>query len=203
MLPPHDPPQPSRNPAELPHNLTDFLGRTWWVYLLGGIAAIAFAILALINPSMALLMLAIYFAIYLLVDGAFSVLGALTHRDRPGWGLVLIYGLLGVLIGLWLLLNPPASVLLLVYAVAFFMVAAGLTQVLFGIKIRNEIKGEWVLYLSGVLSILWCALIFFQVGIGSITVAYLITFWALLFGILRVIFALRARNFAKSLRAHP
>lgn len=192
---------PSNAPDSLPGNLSDFLSRTWWVYLLGGLAAIAFAVLAILNPSVALLVLAIYFAAYLLVDGIFSVIGALTHRDRPGWILVLIYGLLGVLIGGWLIINPPASVLVLVYAVAFFMVAAGLTQVLFGIKIRNEIKGEWMLYLSGVISILWGALIFFQVGIGSITVAYMVAFWALVFGVLRVIFALRARQFANTFKA--
>lgn len=196
MLPPHA-------PTSLPANIADFLGRTWWVYLLGGLAAIVFAVLAILNPSVALLVLAIYFAAYLLVDGIFSVIGALTHRDRPGWILVLIYGLLGVLVGGWLIVNPPASVLVLVYAVAFFMVAAGLTQVLFGIKIRNEIKGEWVLYLSGVLSILWGALIFFQVGIGSITVAYMIAFWALVFGVLRVVFALRARNYVKTIKVYP
>lgn len=196
MLPPHA-------PTTLPGTITDFLGRTWWVYLLGGLAAIAFAVLAILDPAVALLVLAIYFAAYLLMDGIFSVVGALTHRDRPGWALVLIYGLLGVLIGGWLIINPPASVLVLVYAVAFFMVAAGLTQVLFGIKVRNAIKGEWVLYLSGVISILWGALIFFQIGIGSITVAYMIAFWALVFGVLRVVFALRARRFVKTLKGHP
>lgn len=192
MLPPHT--------RTLTGNLTEFLSRTWWVYLLGGLAAIIFALLAIYDPSVALLVLAIYFAAYLLVDGIFNVIGAITHRDRAGWMLVLSYGLLGVLIGGWLLLNPPASVLVLVYAVALFMVAGGLTQVVLGIMIRNAIRGEWVLYLSGVISILWGGLIFFQVGIGTITVAYLMAFWALVFGVLRVVFALRARHFVKVIK---
>lgn len=195
MLPPH-----TRTPTG---NLTEFLSRTWWVYLLGGLAAIAFALLAIYDPSVALLVLAIYFAAYLLVDGIFSVIGAITHRDRSGWVLVLSYGLLAIAIGGWLLLNPPASVLVLVYAVALFMVAGGLTQVLLGIMIRNAIRGEWVLYLSGVISILWGGLIFFQVGIGTITVAYLMAFWALVFGVLRVVFALRARRFVKVIKVSP
>ena len=41
-------------PAELGKNVRALCKRTWWVFLLSGIAAVIFGILAFINPGVAL-----------------------------------------------------------------------------------------------------------------------------------------------------
>ena len=55
--------------------------RTWWVFLVGGIASVIFGVLAFINPGIALLVLATFFAAAVLVDGAFIIAGAIQNRD--------------------------------------------------------------------------------------------------------------------------
>lgn len=176
-----------------------FCKRTWWMFLIGGIASLVFGILAFAKPGIALLVLGLWFAIYLLVDGVFNLVGALTHRDKDGWWLAAIMGALGMLIGGYLLAVPPVSMVAFVYTVAFFAMVAGITMVGLGWKIRQETTREWVLYLNGALSILFALLLFFRIELGGLTLVYLVAFWAVVFGLLRIVFALKARSLVREL----
>jgi uncharacterized membrane protein HdeD (DUF308 family) len=60
--------------------------------------------------------------------------------------------------------------------------------------VRAEIAGEWMLYLTGALSILFALLIVINPGIGGLSVVYLIASWAILIGALRIWFAFRIRK---------
>lgn len=175
-----------------------FCAKNWWVYLLGGIAAIVFAILAFTKPGAAALVLGLFFAAFVLVDGVFSVIGALSNRDHDGWWLGLLYGILAIAVGGYLLAVPLAASMALVWTVAFIVILFGVTQVALGVRVRKAVKGEWMLYLTGVLSIIAGIMMASNIIIGGLTVVYLIAAWALLIGILRVLFALKARKFGQS-----
>lgn len=168
--------------------------RSWWVFLIGGLASVAFGVLAFLNPGIALLVLAMFFAAYILVDGAVNVWGALTNRDKEGWWVILLLGVLGVLVGGYALLSPPVSMIALIYVVSFVALFIGITTVYLGWKVRAEIAGEWMLYLTGALSILFALLIVINPGIGGVSVVYMIASWAILIGALRIWFAFRIRK---------
>lgn len=177
--------------------VSDLLKRTWWIYLIGGIASLFFGVIAFFKPGAALFVLGVCFAVFLLLDGIFSIFGVASRRHYKGWWWLLLYGILASVIGIFLLLSPPASMLALVYTIAFFAMIAGLTQIFLGIELRKEIKGEWILYVSGVLSVLLALLIILRIGFGSLVVIYMIAVWAVLVGVLRIALALRVRSFLK------
>ena len=168
--------------------------RAWWVFLIGGIASVAFGILALINPGVALFVLAMFFAAYVLVEGALNIWGALSNRDKDGWWLLLLLGVAGVLAGGYALLNADVGMLVFVYVVSFIAIFIGTTMSYLGFKIRKEIPNEWILYLCGAVSILFGLLILLNPAEGSVSVVYLIAAWALLVGALRIWFAFRVRG---------
>src|SRR6476619_4601117 len=85
--------------------------RTWWVFLIGGIASIVFGVLAFVSPGIALFVLATFFAAAILVDGVFNLIGAFQNREKDGWWLMLLIGILGIVVGGYALLNPPISML--------------------------------------------------------------------------------------------
>jgi uncharacterized membrane protein HdeD (DUF308 family) len=60
--------------------------RTWWVFLIGGIASVVFGVLAFARPGLALFVLAIFFAAAILVDGAFNLVGAVRTATRTAGG---------------------------------------------------------------------------------------------------------------------
>lgn len=168
--------------------------RAWWVFLIGGVASVIFGVLAFANPGIALLVLATFFAAFILIDGAANVWGALQNRDKDGWIALLLFGVLGVCVGGYALAVPPLSMIALIYVIAFFALANGLTTIFLGWKVRQEITTEWVLYVSGALSVLFALLILFRPAAGGIAVAYMVGAWAIIIGLLRIYFAFFVKN---------
>ena len=177
----------------------ELCNRMWWVFLIGGIASVIFGILAFMNPAAALLVLSMFFAAYVLVDGAVNIWGSITNRDKDGWWMLLLLGIVGVVVGGYALLNPPISMLAFIYVVAFFAMFIGISSLYVGWKVRKEISGEWLLYISGIVSVLFALLIIFSPGVGGLSVTYMIATWAILSGVLRIVFAFKARKMRENL----
>ncbi len=178
---------------------TGLCKRTWWVFLIGGIAAVAFGILAFMNPGVALFTLGIFLAAYLLVDGISSIWGALSNRDYDGWVTVLLIGILSTLAGAYALYAPAVGMIAIVYLVAFVSMMIGVTSIYIGWKVRKEISGEWVLFITGAVSILFSLLILMRPAEGSVSVVYLIASWAIMIGVLRIFFAFRIRKLGNTI----
>jgi hypothetical protein len=168
--------------------------RAWWVFLVGGIAMVAFGALAFLNPGVALFVLAMFFAASVLVDGVSNVVGSIQNRDKDGWWIMLLIGLLGAGVGGYALLNPPISILAFVLIVAFEAILLGVFLVMLGYKVRKASSREWMLYLAGALSILFGALVLANPGLGSLTIVYVIASWSLMIGVLKILFAFKAKN---------
>jgi uncharacterized membrane protein HdeD (DUF308 family) len=175
--------------------------RTWWVFLIGGIASVIFGVLAFAKPGLALLVLAMFFAAAILVDGAFNIIGAFQNREKDGWWLMLLIGVLGLVVGAYAILNPPVGMLAFVYIVAFQAILLGVFLIMLGYKYRKATTREWILYLTGALSVLFGVLVFAQPVAGSVSIVWLIASWAIVVGVLKIIFALRARSAVDDLRS--
>ena len=168
--------------------------RTWWVFLIGGLASLLFGILAFVNPGIALLVLAMFFAAAILVDGAFNIVGAIQNREKDGWWVMLLIGVLGVGVGGYALMNPPVSMLAFVYLVALQAILLGVFLVMLGYRVRKATSREWILYVTGALSILFGILVVARPGAGSVTIVYMIAAWAIIIGALKLAFAFRIRK---------
>jgi uncharacterized membrane protein HdeD (DUF308 family) len=168
--------------------------RTWWVFLVGGLASVIFGILAFMQPGIALLVLSIFFAAAILVDGASNIVGAVQHREKDGWWIMLLIGILGVVAGGYALLNPPVSMMAFIFLVAFEAILLGVFLLMLGYKVRKATSREWILYLTGALSVLFGILVIMNPAAGGRSVVYLIAGWALVIGALKVLFAFKVKN---------
>jgi uncharacterized membrane protein HdeD (DUF308 family) len=189
----------SESAGILGHLSTDaqaLVKRAWWAFVVGGIAMVLFGLLAFSNPGVALFVLATFFAASILVDGVSNVVGALQNREKDGWWILLLMGLLGATVGAYALVNPPLSIMAFILLVAFEAMALGLFLVMLGYKVRKATSREWMLYLAGALSILFGVLVIVNPMTGSRTIVYMIASWSLVIGILKVAFGLRVRGLA-------
>jgi len=168
--------------------------RTWWVFLIGGIASVIFGVLAFMEPMTAWLIVSMFFAASVLVDGVFNVIGAVQHREKDGWWIMLLMGALGVLVGGYALLNPPVSMMAFLYLMALEAIMLGVFLIMLGYKVRAATQREWILYLAGGLSVLFGILVVANPLAGSLSVIKLIAAWALVTGVLKIIFAFRVKN---------
>ncbi len=168
--------------------------RTWWVFLLGGIASVVFGVLAFSQPLTAWLVVAVFFAAAILVDGVVNVIGSIRNRDKDGWWIMLLIGALGVLAGGYALLNPRISMQAFILLVAFEAILLGGFLMMLGYKVRASTEREWLLYLTGGLSILFGILVILRPALGGLSVILMIATWAIIIGVLKIIFAFKVKN---------
>ena len=65
-----------------------------------------------------------------------------------------------------------------------------------GYKVRKATTKEWILYLTGALSVLTGVLVAANPLVGGVSIVYVIAGWAIAIGALKVLFAFRVRNLA-------
>lgn len=188
------------NQSPLFRDALQFAKGSWWLFLLGGILYALFGVLALARPASALLALAVVFATFLLVDGVFSVIRAWGAKGTDGRGWVFFAGLVSIAVALYALFGPVSTVLLFVYVIAFQAVLFGVATFMFGVSIRKVVSGEWLLYLTGVLSVAFGTMLILAPGVGGLSVSIMIGAWALVIGLLRIVFAFRVRSLVRSAR---
>ena len=175
--------------------LIETLKRHWWVPVLRGVAAIVFGVIAFVYPGLTVAVLVLLFGAWVLVDGVFRIVGAIGHRaSDPDWGWQLIIGILGIIVGLLAFHAPGVTALALVIYIAVWVLMIGATEIAFAIKVRREVKGEWLLILLGLLSIAFAVLLLWNPLLGAATLIWLIAWYAILFGILGIILGFRLRS---------
>lgn len=172
------------------------LARNWWVVALRGAVAILYGVLALVLPQLTLEILVLFFGAYMLVDGVFAIIAAFANRaGHDTWWVLLLEGLVGVAAGIITFLWPGVATLVLLYVVSFWAVVTGVLEIVAAVRLRKEIQGEWMLALSGVISVVFGVLLLFPM-IGVITIAWLIGVYAILFGVMLLSLGLHLRRYS-------
>ena len=144
------------------------LARNWWTLALRGLFAVLFGIMAFAWPGITLGALVLLYGAYAFADGVLAIAAALVGRTVgvPWWAL-LIEGLAGIGVGIITLLWPGITALVLLYLIAFWAVVTGVFEIVAAIRLRKEIRGEWLLALSGVLSVLFGVALIVSPGAGQ------------------------------------
>ncbi|MGZ6357335.1 MAG: HdeD family acid-resistance protein [Ktedonobacteraceae bacterium] len=172
------------------------LAHNWWTLVLRGLAAILFGILAYIWPGITFTVLVLFFGAYALWDGVFALIGAFRTKGDRRWSLVL-EGLVGIAAGLVTFFWTGAATIAILSNIAAWAIVTGIFEIVSAIRLREEIEGEWLLLLSGVLSVLFgIALVIWPVA-GLVAVTWLIGAYSILFGVLLTMLGFRLRNMSK------
>jgi uncharacterized membrane protein HdeD (DUF308 family) len=175
--------------------LAAVLSRHWWLLLLRGLAAIAFGVLTWVLPGISLAVLVLLFGAYCLADGVLAtwtaVAGAKGHDFR--W-VLLLEGLVGIGVGILTFIAPGITTLGLLFYIAIWAIATGVLEIAAAVRLRKEIRNEWLLILAGIASVAFGVLLAAAPGTGALAVLWLIGAYALLFGVLLVILAFRAQR---------
>ena len=175
--------------------LIETLKRHWWVPVIRGIAAIVFGVIAFTHPVMAIATLVLFFGAWVLIDGIFRIFGAIKHRGSDSdWAWQLVIGLIGIIVGLLTFHAPRVTALALVIYIAAWALMIGASEIVMAVKLRHEIKGEWLLILMGLASIVFAVLLLWNPVAGAAAVIWLIAWYAVVLGILAIFFGFRLRS---------
>jgi uncharacterized membrane protein HdeD (DUF308 family) len=172
------------------------LARNWWAVALRGVAAVIFGVLAFALPAITLASLVLLFGAYALVEGVFSLIAAMRRRtaeERPWWAL-LLEALVSIAAGIVTFVYPGITALALVYVIGAWAVVTGVLEIVTAVRLRERIRGEGWLIASGILSVVFGALVMVFPGAGALAMVLWIGAYAVVFGGLLIGLAFRLRR---------
>jgi len=172
----------------------NLLGKNWWVLLLRGICGIIFGLLAFAWPGITLFTLILLYGVFVGVEGLLEIIAAIrggTAKSR--WWLALA-GVIALAASAATFLAPGVTALVLLYIIAAWAVAHGVMEVIGAIQLRKLIDNEWLLVLSGLLSVGFGLCIFVWPGASAISLVWLIAAYAIAAGVLCILLSFRLRK---------
>lgn len=173
--------------------------RNWWLVLLRGVISVLFGMTALILPLATIQVLVLFIGVFALVDGTFAVVSAISSRaGHNNWWVLLIEGLLGIITGVLVALQPRLAVLALLFLISSWAIVTGVLEIAAAVQLRKEIEGEWMLALGGVASILFGVVLAIFPTAGAVTIAWIIGWYAILFGGMLIGLGWRLHNHGQS-----
>ena len=176
----------------------------WKWFMVRGVLALLLGIGAIVFPLSAVFAFTMLFAAYCFIDGIASLIAGIHGGQEPGhrWGALVFSGIVGILIGILFLVMPLVATITYAFIVLVMLAAwaiiTGVLEVAVAVRLRKEIEGEWLLGLSGAISVLLgigvIVLVIPYPAASILSAAWLIAFFAVGTGIVLVAQALRLRS---------
>jgi uncharacterized membrane protein HdeD (DUF308 family) len=175
-----------------------------WMLILRGAIAILFGVLAIVWPGLTLMVLVALFAAYALLGGAVSIAAAFKLRgSEPRWWLPLLLGIISVAAGIYAIVAPPVTALVLVLVMGVNAILTGALDIAIAIRLRKVLHGEWLLVLGGIVSIIFGVLVVAVPGAGALALVWLVSVYAVLSGVLLLSLGVRTLRAAREGSLRP
>jgi uncharacterized membrane protein HdeD (DUF308 family) len=176
----------------------------WWAPATSGALAIVAGVAAILWPGKTLEALVLLIGVYAFVRGSIWLsFGLLAANARERWWPFVVNGVVGIALGVLTFTETQAMTVALESIFGAWAVVTGVLEVIAAIRFRRFIPSEFLLGLSGVLSVVFGLAVLAQPELGAVTFAFLFGTYAVLVGIAQVWLGLRLRNLGQSPRLAP
>jgi uncharacterized membrane protein HdeD (DUF308 family) len=169
------------------------LQKNWWLIALRGVLAILFGLLALFSPYIVVFSLITFFAFFAILSGVFIVtlafLGEIDNRV-----LRIIEGLIFIVTGAVVLLNPVSAVGGIMIFIAAWAIVSGLLQIIGAIRMRKIITNEWYMIFSGVISIIFGVILAANLITGAGVLVMVFGVYAILSGLFTLLLSFKVKK---------
>lgn len=110
-----------------------------WPLILIGLAGVGFGIFIVAFPGFTLVWLIVTIGLYAIVSGIFGIFHAIKLRDEIDneWSMGL-FGLISIIFGIIMIAFPGAGAIALIWVIALYAIAIGVTAIIFGLRIRGK-----------------------------------------------------------------
>lgn len=165
------------------------------VFIIRGLVGVIFALLTFAWPGLTILVLVGIFAAYALLDGITTLWLGLTSTptEQRMWAPAL-KGTVGIAAGVFTFLWPGVTTALLLLIIGAWAVVTGVLEIVAAIRFRRAIAHEWLLALTGTLSVIFGSLLFGYPALGLIGIAWALGGYTLASGIVLITLGVRLRT---------
>ena len=140
--------------------MVEVLTRNWWTWLIRGIAAVIFGVLAFLWPGVTWVAIGILFGAYAFVDGVFAIVATVRAAEtRQRWWPFLIEGIVGIVIAAITFYDVRITISALYFTIAAWAFLTGILELVAAVQLRKHIANEFWLILGGIASIVFGVLL--------------------------------------------
>ncbi len=110
----------------------------WWIHLLEGVVSVAAGVVTFVYPAITALILLYVVAIWAIMTGILEIWAAIQLRKEITGELWMgLSGLLSVIFGIILIVNPGPGLLTLLWIVSIYAIAFGVSLILLSLRVRG------------------------------------------------------------------
>jgi uncharacterized membrane protein HdeD (DUF308 family) len=170
------------------------VGRHWGWALFFGIVTVLAGLLAVVWPGRTIVVVAVLFGAQLVVAGIFRFVAALAagEEDTGSRVLLALLGVLSFIVGLYALRHILITIAALALLLGIFWIVNGAVETFTALSHRGMQGRGWTIFM-GLLSVVAGVVVLVYPGISLATLALVLGFWLLLFGIMEIVLAFRLR----------
>ncbi|MEE6289061.1 DUF308 domain-containing protein [Georgenia sp. MJ173] len=115
----------------------------WYLPVIRGVLGVVLGIVVLVWPSIAVLTIVTLLGVYWLIDGVLSVVDGIRRRGTPGAGWEILFGVVGAVAGLVLIIRPGMSAALLIMLAGVWAIAGGVVLAITAVAARKAVGAGW------------------------------------------------------------
>jgi len=168
----------------------------WWIPLVSGLTLLFFGIWFLVAPLDSFKSLTIVFGSVILLSGAYEIYTALKNRKVVFDYLSFLWGgLLNVILGILLIVNPQALLWIISLLIGFWLIFKGGEQVKKAFLLKKKGSHHWKgTLVFGIVLILFAALLLWHPEIIGFTIAFWTSIAFIIIGVFRIYLAFKLKE---------
>lgn len=164
--------------------------------MIKGIILIVLSYFIFSHPVSAMVGLALYIGISLLITGALLVILAISERKtEDNWGWKLAEGVIDLIFAFVLLSNPEITAAVFPFIVGFWMMVYGVMLFAGSFKLKKDGNKSWFLSMvGGILTVMFGYFITGNILAGAVTITIWISMGVFIFGIINISTSLKMKK---------
>jgi uncharacterized membrane protein HdeD (DUF308 family) len=174
----------------------------WYLPLILGILFIAVGIWAIITPASTYLSLAILFSVTFFFVGLLEIIFSISFRKQlDGWGWTLASGILSLIIGVILILNPQISIITLPLFVGFVVLYHSIMAIVWSIELQRYKVPNWSwLLFTGIIGVIFSFFLIWNPVFAGLTVAVFTGIALITVGVFHIHFSIELKKLNKEFK---
>jgi uncharacterized membrane protein HdeD (DUF308 family) len=164
------------------------------VLIVRGIVGVVVGVVAFLWPGITIAALVVIFGAYAIIDGITNLVLGFSRTGAHGRWAHVLQGVVGIAAGVLTFMWPAITALVLVLMIGAWAIITGVFEIVAAIRLRQVITGEWLLVLSGIVSILFGVLVFAFPLAGAVGISWVLGVYTMIAGIILISLGVRLRK---------
>ncbi|HEY8108752.1 MAG TPA: DUF308 domain-containing protein [Patescibacteria group bacterium] len=171
------------------------LNDLWWLWIVRSLVLVFFGIFAAVWPGLTLALVAVAFALLLLVSGVVDLISGVRGAGKRNlWFLTTLLGVLEVGLGVYLIRHGVDALAVLIALIGIGLIVRGILEIVAAFEFHYSGGVKFLTAAIGVLAVLAGGIVLAHPVSGGVTFVWVLGVYGILAGAVGVAMALGARK---------